>query len=114
MNEFQPLLVNGRADHDDPDCSVLMSTAERELAAFTRAVTELFGPEEAKLSVEDWLNEVASRDCLPGSTTREWRLVTVAAMARLVIRVAAALHYSDTVCERGEVIGIETRRTVYE
>ena len=78
-------------------CSSQMVSAEREFAAFTRAVTELFGPEEAKLSAEDWLNEVASRNCLPGPTTREWRIVTVAALARLTIRMAAALQYSDPV-----------------
>lgn len=30
-----------------------MHIAERELSAFIRAVTQLFGPEEAKLSAED-------------------------------------------------------------
>ena len=29
---------------------------ERDLSAFISAVTQLFGPEEAKLSVEDWLD----------------------------------------------------------
>ena len=31
--------------------------AERELSAFMLAVTELFGPEQARLSAEDWLDE---------------------------------------------------------
>jgi hypothetical protein len=31
---------------------------ERELSAPIGAVTQLFGPEEAKLSVEDWLDEL--------------------------------------------------------
>jgi hypothetical protein len=31
---------------------------ERELTAFIGAVTQLFGPQEAKLSVEDWLVEL--------------------------------------------------------
>ena len=71
-----------------------MVTAEREFVAFTRAVTELFGHEQARLSAEDWLNEVASRPCLPGPTTRAWRQVTVAALARLTIRMAADLQDS--------------------
>jgi hypothetical protein len=94
MYEFKPILVNGQMDDDDPNCCAEMVTAEREFAAFTGTVTELFGPEEAKLSAEDWLNEVASRDCLPGPTAREWRLVTVAALARLTIRMTITLHYS--------------------
>jgi hypothetical protein len=97
MREFQPTLLNEKADDDDPACNGLMVTAEREFVAFTRTVTELSGPEEARLSAEDWLNEVASRDYLPGPTTREWRLVTVAALARLTIRLAAVLDYSGTV-----------------
>jgi hypothetical protein len=100
MHEFLPPLVDALTHNEHLACSALMVTAEREFVAFTRAVTELFGPQEARLSAEDWLNEVASRDCLPGPTTREWRLVTVAALARLAIRMAAALHYSDKVCER--------------
>jgi hypothetical protein len=32
--------------------------AEWESSAFIGAVTQLFGPEEAKLSVEDWLDEL--------------------------------------------------------
>ena len=31
--------------------------AERELSAFISVVTELFGPEQTRLSTEDWLNE---------------------------------------------------------
>ncbi len=34
-----------------------MQIAERELSAFIGAVTQLFGPEEGKLSAEDWLSE---------------------------------------------------------
>jgi hypothetical protein len=35
--------------------------AERGLSALIRAVTELFGPEQAKLSAEDWLDESHGR-----------------------------------------------------
>jgi len=31
--------------------------AERELSSFIAAVTELYGPEQARLSAEDWLDE---------------------------------------------------------
>jgi len=48
----------------------LMTTAERELGAFIGAVTELYGSEQARLSAEDWLNELALMDDLPGSANQ--------------------------------------------
>ncbi len=66
--------------------------AERELSAFIRAVTQLFGSEEAKLSAEDWLDESELMDSPPLSTGRNWRAVTIAASARLAHRLAAAQH----------------------
>jgi len=66
--------------------------AERELSAFISAVTELFGPEQARLSAEDWLDESELMDSPPRSTSRDWRAVTVAAPARLANRPIAAVH----------------------
>jgi len=60
--------------------------AERELASFIGAVKELFGPEQALLSADDWLDESELMDCPPRSTSRDWRAVTVAASARLANR----------------------------
>jgi len=34
-----------------------MHMEERELSAFVSAVTELYGPEQARLSEKDWLDE---------------------------------------------------------
>ncbi len=62
--------------------------AESELSAFIRAVTELFGPEEARQSAEDWLDESELMDSPPRSNCRDWRAVTVAASARLANRLA--------------------------
>jgi hypothetical protein len=69
-----------------------MDSAERELSAFICAVTQLFGPEEAKLSAEDWLDESELMDRPPLSTSRNWRAVTIAASARLANRLAVAEH----------------------
>ena len=69
-----------------------MHIAERELSAFIRAVTELFGAEEAKLSAEDWLDESELMDSPPLSTSRNWRAVTIAASARLANRLAVRQH----------------------
>jgi hypothetical protein len=69
-----------------------MHVAERELSAFIGAVTQLFGPEQAKLSAEDWLEESEVTDSPPRSTSRDWRAVTVAASARLAGRLTVELH----------------------
>jgi len=64
--------------------------AERELASFIGAVTELFGPEQARLSADDWFGESKLTDGPPRSTNRDWRAVTIAASARLASRLTAA------------------------
>ena len=59
---------------------------ERELFSFLSAVTQLYSPEHARLSAEDWLNESELMDSPPRSEARNWRAVTVAASARLANR----------------------------
>ena len=61
--------------------------AGRELSSFIAAVKELYGPEQAMLSAEDWLDESDLIDRPPGSEVRDWRAVTIAASARLANRV---------------------------
>lgn len=88
----------------DSACADLMTMAERELAAFFGAVTEVFGAEQARLSAEDWLHELMAIQIndLPASP-RQWRRLTVKVAARLAGRVNAtsiaiasqALAYSD-------------------
>jgi hypothetical protein len=73
----------------DPICDDLMAMAERELAAFVSAVTELFGSKQAAVSAEDWLHDLMAINDLPAST-RQWRLLTVKVMARLGSRVNAS------------------------
>lgn len=90
MYELQSIL---RTDDEKSACHDLVAMAERELRAFIRAVTELFGPEHATLASEDWLDELVSLDCLHGSSNRDSHLITVAALARLVNRMAVTLHY---------------------
>lgn len=66
--------------------------AERELSAFIAAVTERFGPEQARASTEDWLAEAEILDGSPRSTSRDWRSVTIAASASLASRIDAAQY----------------------
>lgn len=72
-----------------------MHLAERELSSFIRAVTELYGPEQARLSAEDWLDESDSMDTLPFSTERNWRAVTIAASARLANRLPMTSNHPN-------------------
>ena len=75
-------------DTKSPDCAGSMSLAERELTAFFRAVTDLFGTEVAELSAKQWLRELEAAEDLPAST-REWRWVTAKALAWLANRTNA-------------------------
>ena len=61
--------------------------AERELSSFIAAVKASYGPEQAELSAEDWLDEAELMDSPPRSETRNWCAVTIAATARLANRV---------------------------
>jgi hypothetical protein len=53
--------------------------AERELSAFIAAVADSFGVEQARVSAEDWLDELEAMDVSRRSTHRDWRSVTIAA-----------------------------------
>ena len=55
-------------------------------SSFIAAVTELYGPEEATLSANEWLDESELMDSPPRSEMRDWRAVTIAASARLADR----------------------------
>jgi len=65
--------------------------AEREVGAFMRTITELFGPEQARLAADDWINERESMDALLGVNERDWASAIVAAPAQLVRRLNADL-----------------------
>jgi NAD(P)-dependent dehydrogenase (short-subunit alcohol dehydrogenase family) len=57
--------------------------AERELSAFIGAVEKLFGPEQARQSALDWIEELERMNRPPGDSVPDWRQITVAASARL-------------------------------
>ena len=82
-----------------------INTAERELSAFILAVAELFGPEQARLSTEDWLHESELMDRPPLATSRDWRSMTVAASGRLV----TAPGYAQT-AKKETTLAIKSRR----
>jgi len=95
MHETQTRVVDELTNSDGPTFAKLMTVAERELAAFMSAVTELFGSEQVRLAAEDWLDELGSMKTLPGLTSRDWRLITIAASVRLANRLNASSHPVD-------------------
>jgi len=68
-------------------CTAQIHLAERELSTFLAAVVELFGADQARLSIEDWLNELELMDISPRSTRRDWRAITIGASVRLANRL---------------------------
>jgi hypothetical protein len=76
----------------NPPCTDQIHLGERELSAFTAAVAELFGADQARMSAEDWLDELELSDVSPRSIQRDWRAITIAASARLANRLNVALH----------------------
>lgn len=73
-------------------CDEQTHLAERELSAFIVAVTERFGPEQARVATQDWIEEAEIMDSPPPSSARDWRAVTIAASARLASRIDAAQY----------------------
>lgn len=72
-----------------------MHLAEDELSSFVNAVTTLYGPEQAVLSEEYWLEESDLIDSPPRSVARNWRAVTIAATARLANRIPVGKASAD-------------------
>ena len=89
--------MNERDAFSDSIYEEQMRLEERELSSFLAAVTELYGPEQARLAAEDWLDESELMDSPPRSEARNWRAVTIAAAARLASRVnvTAASAYAQ-------------------
>jgi hypothetical protein len=90
---MNPLARHKPSNNSNHPCSDLTTMAERELSAFFNAVTQLFGPGQAELSAEDWLEELIEIDTLPTSV-REWRLITAKVSNRLPGRVKASFPSS--------------------
>ena len=84
MNQL--ILNRVSQNHHNSACADSMISAEQELTAFFSSVRELFGIEQAKISAEDWLDELEAIN-LPAST-RDWRRITINAATRLAGKVA--------------------------
>jgi hypothetical protein len=67
--------------------SDLLRTAERELSAFYTAILGRYGPEEARKTAHDWIEEVETMDWPVDGAIPNWRRVSIAAANCLASRV---------------------------
>jgi hypothetical protein len=65
----------------------LLPDAEKELAAFARAIRLQFGSEQARQSIEDWMAEFELVAWPREDTILDWRRITIAASVRLAGRI---------------------------
>ena len=99
-NEENPMKSD--ESFDNSTCAKQIQLAKRELASFIGAVKELFGPEQARSSADDWLEECEFMDSPSRRTGRDWRAVTVAAAARLGGRLTVAQHHRTLLVVRAD------------
>ncbi len=66
----------------------LLKSAERELAAFLRAVNDTFGSRQAQIALEDWMELVEDIEWREDGTVPQWRQVTIQASCRLAGRIS--------------------------
>jgi hypothetical protein len=95
-----------------------MASAERELCAFMRAVSEMFGAEHARRAADDWLDEFERMDTLP-ETRNHFGSVTIAAAMRLATslkndRESGSLSAGHGGGSEGEPVGKFNRQGGYE
>ena len=74
---------------DNSTCAEQIQLAEHELASFIGAVKDLFGPEQPRLSADDWLEEFELMESPSRNSSRD----LVAAAARLGGRLTVAKHH---------------------
>ena len=90
------LSLNKVGKNRNSTCAELLRMAQQELTAFSAAVKEMFGSEQAEISADDWLEELAEISVLP-ATAREWRQITIKASTRLARRMN--ISFASTVRE---------------
>jgi hypothetical protein len=63
------------------------SAPELELLNFIDSVAMLVGPGSTRTLTEIWLDELACMDCIPEPNSSDWRMVSLAASARLASKL---------------------------
>lgn len=83
MLEKRKLSRDGETDRCIQLANGFLILAEKELSAFVSAVDKLFGPEQARQSALDWIEELELMDWPSGESVPDWRRATLGASARL-------------------------------
>lgn len=83
--------MDTKESFSDPIYGEPLHLVQRELSSFLSAVMKLYGPGQAELPAEDWLDESETMDSPPRSEARNWR-VTTAASTRLANRSNPGPH----------------------
>ena len=76
-------------------CRDEIQLAKRELSAFIAAVADSFGAVQARVSAEDWLDELELMDVSRPFTHRDWRSITIAASVRLANRLKVSVAHEE-------------------
>ena len=92
MRHRGPMRASRKLEETAPSDTELIILAERELAAFARAVRELFGPEQECLSSAEWIDELESLNLRAGPRGSDFRRITAAASSRLAYRRLFRAH----------------------
>ena len=73
--------------HGSDACQKMFNHAERELSAFICAIVKTFGVDQARQSINDWMEELEFADFPDDRSNVTCRRVTIAAAARLTDRI---------------------------
>jgi hypothetical protein len=89
-----PSWVNAVVNKPQSNLANLKISAEREIGAFIKVVTDSLGVAEARLAAAEWLEELESADLTPDLHLLDLRAITIAAATRLAVRLSTTS--SDT------------------
>jgi hypothetical protein len=64
-----------------------LTTAKKELAAFYQTVCSLYGPKEAGMAAQDWIEQLETMDWPADGAAPNWRHVTIGAADCLAFRI---------------------------
>jgi hypothetical protein len=76
-------------------CTDEIHLEEHEVSAFIAGVADSFGVAQARVSAEDWLDELEVMDVSRRSTHRDWRSITIAASVRLANRLKVSVAHEE-------------------
>jgi hypothetical protein len=77
------------ADLDQDQVTLLILSAEREIAAYRNAVLDLYGTEASDWATNDWLSALETTNWPACRSGLSWRTITILSASRLAMRLCA-------------------------